>query len=144
MFIHFTVTYGSVDSKWWLYVSSVVMTAKTIIIKHCFSNEWISMNKSTNLFNECDLAHCEAWSLYHPFENKDTLFRVEVVFDLSYELCYCVDISVNNIPTKPGHLVQWHYDYFSGSFKLLGTFINRSVWNQHVRSCMGWIQFQCE
>ena len=42
----------------------------------------------------------------HPFENKDTLFRVEVVYDLAYEFCSCVDISVNQILTKFGYLVQ--------------------------------------
>ena len=58
---------------------------------------------------------------YHQFENKDTIFRVEVVSDLAYELYSCVDISVNQILTKYGHLVQWHRDLFLGSFKGLCT-----------------------
>ena len=33
------------------------------------------------------------------FKNKDTSFRVEEVSDLAYELCYCVDIAVNQILT---------------------------------------------
>ena len=41
-----------------------------------------------------------------PFENKDTLFRVEVVSDLTYDLYSCVDIVVNRILKKYGRLVQ--------------------------------------
>ena len=41
----------------------------------------------------------------HTFENKDTLLWVEVVSDLAYAFCYCVDIAANKILTKPGHLV---------------------------------------
>ena len=33
--------------------------------------------------------------LPHPFENKDTIFLVEVLSDLDYELCSCVDIVVH-------------------------------------------------
>ena len=29
---------------------------------------------------------------------------------MSYELCYCVYISVYPIPAEPGRLLQWHYD----------------------------------
>ena len=43
---------------------------------------------------------------YHPFENKDTILRVKVVSDLAYEFCSCVDIEVNQIFKKYGHLVQ--------------------------------------
>ena len=32
---------------------------------------------------------------YHQFKNKDTILQVEVVSDLPYELCSCVDIEVN-------------------------------------------------
>ena len=32
---------------------------------------------------------------YHPFENKDTIFWVEVVTELANEFCSCVDILVN-------------------------------------------------
>ena len=42
----------------------------------------------------------------HTFENKDTLLQVEVVSRLVYDLCTCVDIAVNQILTKSGHLVQ--------------------------------------
>ena len=34
-----------------------------------------------------------------PFEKKDIIFQVEVVSDLSYDLCSCVDISANKILT---------------------------------------------
>ena len=40
----------------------------------------------------------------HPFEKKYTIFRVEVVSDLTYAFYSCVDISVNHILTKSGHL----------------------------------------
>ena len=55
--------------------------------------------------------------VYHPFENKDTIFQVEVVSDLAYELCCCVVIEVNHIPTRYVHLVQLHCDFFLGEFK---------------------------
>ena len=42
----------------------------------------------------------------HKFENRDTIFWVEVVYDLAYELCSCVEISLNYIIIKYGHLVQ--------------------------------------
>ena len=35
---------------------------------------------------------------YHTFENKNTIFQVEGVSDLSYDLSSCVDIVVNQIP----------------------------------------------
>ena len=44
--------------------------------------------------------------LYYTFENKDFIFRVEVVSDLAYEFCFCVDISVNHILTKSGNLMK--------------------------------------
>ena len=50
---------------------------------------------------------------YNSFENKDTLFWVEVFSDLAYEFCCCAEISVNRILPQSGHLVQWHRD-FSG------------------------------
>ena len=40
------------------------------------------------------------------FENKDTTLQMEEVPDLSYELCYYVDIAVSNILTEPGSLLQ--------------------------------------
>ena len=43
---------------------------------------------------------------YHPLENKDTIFWVEVVSDLDYDFCSCVHISVNQILTKYGRLSQ--------------------------------------
>ena len=71
----------------------------------------------------------------HLFENKGTIFWVEVVSDLAYDFCYCVEISVNRIlkiwalgavtpwllgvgskycaPSsfkKSGYLVQWNCD----------------------------------
>ena len=68
----------------------------------------------------------------HPFENKDIFFCVEVVSDLAYEFCCGVDISVNQILTKYGHLVQWHRDFFGGSFKGKCTVINQ---NNQVTCC---------
>ena len=41
------------------------------------------------------------------FENKDTIFWVEGVSDLAYELCYCVGIAANRIPKKQ---VTWFSD----------------------------------
>ena len=53
----------------------------------------------------------------HPFENKDTIFLVEVVSDLNYELCSCVDIEENQILTKYVHLVKWNCPFFRGEVK---------------------------
>ena len=50
----------------------------------------------------------------HQIEKEYTISMVEVFSDLAYELCYCVDNAVNNIPEKPGNLVQWHCDFFLG------------------------------
>ena len=83
-----------------------------LIITHFCSNYLISIIKSITLVNECDLENCAAWDFSHPFDNKDTIFRVEVVSDLAYEFCSCVDISVNYILTKYGHLVQWYGGFF--------------------------------
>ena len=54
----------------------------------------------------------------HTFENKGTTFQVEVFSELAYEFCYYVDIEVNHILTKYGHLVQWPYDFCFEVFKL--------------------------
>ena len=43
---------------------------------------------------------------YRQFENKDTIFQVEVISDQAYDFCYCVEIAVNRILTKSGHFVQ--------------------------------------
>ena len=51
---------------------------------------------------------------YHPFENKYTIFWLEVLSDLDYEFCSCVEIPGNKILTKYGHLVQWHRDLGRG------------------------------
>ena len=46
---------------------------------------------------------CVTWNtaqhgrLSHPFENRDTIFRVEVVSDLASEFYYCVVVVVNQI-----------------------------------------------
>ena len=48
----------------------------------------------------------------HQFENKDTIFWLKGVSDLSYELCYFLNIEVIQILTKPGNLVQCHCDFF--------------------------------
>ena len=52
---------------------------------------------------------------YHPFENKYTILRLEIVSEMAYEFCYCVDIKVNQILTKYGHLVQLHCGFFEVS-----------------------------
>ena len=39
------------------------------------------------------------------FENKDNILHTEGVFKVSYELWYCVDISVYHIQTEHGNLV---------------------------------------
>ena len=44
--------------------------------------------------------------LSRPFENKDTIFWVEGVSDLAYELFSCGEIVVNLMLTESGHLVQ--------------------------------------
>ena len=36
-----------------------------------------------------------------------------IMSHLDYELFPCVDIAVNQIPKKSGHLVQWHCDFSS-------------------------------
>ena len=72
---------------------------------------------------------------YHQFENKYTILRVEGVSDLTYELFYCVYISMNQIQTKPGHLVQWNCG-FSWYLKLLGITINMYIWGHWV--CHVW------
>ena len=75
-------------------------------MKYCCSHYSISIIKSITLVNSCDLEHCVAWAVFRPFENKDTIFRLEVVSHLTYDFCSCFDIAVNHIPTKSGHLVQ--------------------------------------
>ena len=69
----------------------------------------------------------------HQFENKYTIFWVEVVSDLTCEFYYCVDISLNQILTTSVHLVQWHRGFFlGGGFKGLCTFITQ---NNHFTWC---------
>ena len=43
---------------------------------------------------------------YHPFEKIDTILRVEGEYDRAYNLFCCVEVAVNQIPKKYGHLVQ--------------------------------------
>ena len=64
----------------------------------------------------------------HQFENKDTPFWVEGIYDLAYELCYWVDVVVNQILTEPGLLVQWHCDFSPGCFKQLGVIVNSVIY----------------
>ena len=56
---------------------------------------------------------------------KNSILWVKGVYDLAYELCYCVDMVVNHILTESGHLVQWHCDCFLGSFKWLWIIITQ-------------------
>ena len=44
------------------------------------------------------------------FGNKDTTLHTEGVSDVSYELWYCVEITLYQIPTEPKHLVNCNYD----------------------------------
>ena len=39
-------------------------------------------------------------------ENKDTVYQIEGVFEMSYELWYYVDTAVYQILTKTGHWLQ--------------------------------------
>ena len=54
---------------------------------------------------------------YHPFEDRDSIFRVEALSDLTYEFFSCVDIAVNHILTKYEHLVKWHCGFLGGVSK---------------------------
>ena len=63
----------------------------------------------------------------HQFENKYNLFWVEEVSVLANELCYCLDITVIHTIKKTGHLVQWHCNFYTGSFKWLGVLINIDI-----------------
>ena len=51
----------------------------------------------------------------HPFENKDIILQVDVVSNLAYEFCSYFGISVNQILSKYGHLMQWQCDFFGVS-----------------------------
>ena len=64
----------------------------------------------------------------HPFQNKDTLFRMEVVSDLTHEFCYCFDIAINQIRTKYGHLLQWHCDFLGGFSKECDSSFPNKIW----------------
>ena len=70
-----------------------------------------------------------------PFKNKYTIFWVEVVSDLNYEFCYCVDIAVNQILTKYGHLVQWNCDCFGEAFKDCASPSPNKIWSLVAVPC---------
>ena len=75
----------------------------------------------------------------HKFKNKGAILQVEEVSDLSYELCYCLDILVIQIKTKPVHLVKW---LFSWEFQMTGRFHEQKYLKPTCVYCMGWIQVQ--
>ena len=63
-----------------------------------------------------------------PFENKDTIFWVEGFSDLAYEFCSCVDIVVNHILTKYGHLMQGNCDLFWVFSKDCASLSTKKTW----------------
>ena len=77
-----------------------------LIMKHLWSNEWVFIIESINLGNAHDLEHYSAREILLSIL-KYVFFRVEVFSDIFYELFSCVEISVNQIPTKYVQLMQW-------------------------------------
>ena len=73
----------------------------------------------------------------HPFKNQYNIFLVEVVSDLAYEFCCCVDILLNHVLTKYGHLVQWHRNYFLGGFQ-------RMVHCRRSKQSWDLVQWHCD
>ena len=71
-----------------------------------------------------------------PFENKTAIFRVEGVSYLAFELCDCVEISVNQILTNYGHLVQLHCDLGGGG-------VQRTVRHHNPTSYGPLVQWHC-
>ena len=55
------------------------------------------------------------------FENKDNLFQMEGVSDLSNELCYSVEIAVNNTLKEPGSFVKCCHDFFPWGVQTTGS-----------------------
>ena len=95
----------------------------SVWLQQPFKNETL-LFKLFNIKNEINWYFQCTWletlcsrNFLRPFEDKDTLFHVEAVSDLTYEFCYCVKISLNQILIKFGHLVQWHHDLFWGEFQ---------------------------
>ena len=83
------------------------------------SNDSILRTGSITLVIDHDLAHCSDWSVLLSVWKQICSVTYLGSFDLSYELCYCVDIAVNYIPVEYGQLLQWNCDCFSGGFKRL-------------------------
>ena len=88
-----------------------------VIMAYCCSNDSIWRIKSITLFNAHDSEHCSSWENFPSTWKQRYYFRVEVVSNLSNELCSCVYISVNQKLTKYGHLVQWHRNFVFGEFQ---------------------------
>ena len=94
------------------------MLFQSVWIKQPFKNDTLLFKLSNtknkiNHFSQCMWLET-LFSIGCFTTNKDTILLVEVVYDLAYEFCYCVEISMNQIPTKSWHLVQWHYYFFGG------------------------------
>ena len=60
---------------------------------------------------------------YRTFENKYTLFQLELVSDLAYEICSCVDMAVNKILRNMGTWCSETVCFFGGGFKRLVIFV---------------------
>ena len=56
----------------------------------------------------------------HTFESKYTIFWVELVYGMAYEIFYCVGIAVNKVPKISGKLLQWHCNCLLGEFQTTG------------------------
>ena len=99
---------------WSIYREHYTTLHNPLIITHWCSNNSISIIKSINLVNARDLSHFSAWALFLSILKLRYFFRVEGFSDQTYELCYCLDISVIQILTKPWQFMQWHYDFWGG------------------------------
>ena len=114
--------------QWWPYFILVIKTEKKLLrMTHCCWNNPISIIDSIILVNESNLAHRSLWKFPCQFENKDTPFHMKVVHDLSYELFYCVENSVYQMPTKYGRLLKFHCGFLTGGLKRLWVIINSDI-----------------
>ena len=114
-FIHTLHFYLRISQFQWWPFSSPYDCTNPFILTQCCSNVSISRTKSITLINSHDLEHCVVWVVFTTIWKKDTIYRVEVVSDLNYDLCSCVRIAVNKILTEYGHLVKWHCDLGEGN-----------------------------
>ena len=75
-----------------IYIFCCYDCNKPLRMKHFCSNYLISRIKKITLVNARDLEKCAAWAVFPSIQKKGTILRVEVVSDLAYEFCSCVDI----------------------------------------------------